>query len=421
MKKLKLIGVLLLTVVVTGCALKDNKTTNGVTQNQPSVNVTSTVSETKILNNKTVKDVIYSSSDLAPLLRDGKVYGFLKLNQVEKLGIWNWQDPDCTQSPIRHSYTLNFTAKYLENLEPTEKIMFYVKPYVTDLSGDKIIGKPCIVGWSGFPEHPIFNSDTRKAYFEYGVQPSHKITKNNVLRLKIKDSEGREYDDVLFSHKVFKNPKKGRSLIEPKDSVCINSLNGGRYKIDIKKVYKENNYVDVSHYLSSSDLPKYPALMFTTKITYLKAPDKSKGNPRYDVADDNTLRTSLDIGVQTNLSEKIQFENKPTYVRAKYNDTDETELYVLKNFVKIHEGYYVMYNNNREITESDLKKADSARFILHLDSEVTSLPPDQIMNFDGRFIVFQEQITQRKLYSSESNRTEFNKLGTNDKNAKKDR
>ena len=127
---------------LTACNGSKGQTTEPVTVES---NVDFAVSDTQAIVKGTSIGG-YKLREMAPLVRDGKTHGWITLNQVERLGIFDWTSSKAVDSGIKHSYTMNFKVDFLDRLSNGDMLTVYLKPVL--VRGEKVIGNPCIVGWS---------------------------------------------------------------------------------------------------------------------------------------------------------------------------------------------------------------------------------------------------------------------------------
>lgn len=401
-KVLVLLCILLMLIIVTGCTRQEEET-NPV--NGPNISWQRTE---KQLSNCVTGSVKYGLYTKAPIMCDGKAYGFVEINQVEKLGINDWLNAKCMQANINYSYTLNMTVSWIDDFVGKDHFVISCMPYLADGEGD-IVGEPCIVGWSGFPTQAVLSGGTQKVSIEYGVQPIKKLTKETQLLLVLKDSEGLQYDDIIFSNSVFGKVKNGPSLCFA-TSKKVNSINGGKYSVGIGKVHYENNY------LYGDRESRVRAFDFSYKVAFLKLPTNKKSVDTFD-RESNTMYTQAVVGLQSDISSEVMYSSVPSAYRVLYSDSSDTAAYVPIERLKIHKGCYVKYNANRILTQAMTGKPEYVRFRFEFPEEVKARTDKELLNFNGRFIVFQKKITTRKLYA-EDDYDDYGNLVTSDSDAK---
>lgn len=339
-------------------------------------------------------------NEFYPIMRDGKTVALIRLNQIERLGIFDWTSAESVDAGIKHSYTLNFTIRYLGSLHNGENKTFHVLPELRN--DNSVVGQSCIVGWSGFPQTAVFNKDTNEAYLEYGVQPFKKITKKTVLAVKITDDDGIKYDDVLFSKSIFKKVVKGPGLHTDDKAASVKGASGAKYTINVYDV----NYADVynkPYALNDIDdkveLPVSQALTFKYRVAYLSEPTKNLEVSNVDTSKKNgsMLLTDLTIAVQGN-SDNVQYNehNKDLYWFVYSNKVDMTRAYSTKHY-KIHKGTYAYYTDNRKVPDAFIASSKRIRFSVELSSDALAMTPQQLMKFSGRFLVFERAPKVREL------------------------
>lgn len=356
--------------------------------------------------------VKFDMDDKAPILRNGEFCGYVKVNQIEKLGINDWMNEKCVNANINFSYTINMTVVFTGALPNDGQKTVYCRPCLVE--GDNVCGDPCIVGWSGFPESAAISENVRSVSIEYGVQPIKKLSKNTELHLMLYDSDKIAYDTIIMNRSIFKNVKKGPSLIT-KGTGKVKSVNGGMYSVGVGKAHYEYNYIN-------GDTDSHVrAFEFSYKVSYLKKPKNGRSVSTFDKASGNLLRTKSVIGVQSDASSELMYNDAPYAYRYLYADTGDTVPYVPTSGLKVHNGYYAEYNANRLLSNNATGQPEYLRFRFEFPEEAESRSDKEKLRFSGRFIVVQRKIVERKLYSRNSYDDNGNLLTTSDENAKEDK
>lgn len=361
----------------------------------------------------------FALHELVPITKDGKTVAFLKLNQSERLGISDWSSSQSNDSGLKFSYTFNFKVRYLNRLDNGEMLTFYVKPKFVDISTGKDTGIPCIVGWSGFPQTAVFDKKISSTYIEYGVQPIKKMSKNTRLVADITDSAGNTYDSVTFEHSVLAKAIKGPSLRSKNDLVTITGASGAKYDIGIYDVFLEPCFTEMYNFTDPDqvqEVPRSNTLMFNYYVKYLRAPTKSIEVSNIDNSKKSKLlSTDLTIGVQSNADDTVYYDRSTRLTRWKYSDSLKLEYFCVNKRYNIHPKTYAYYTETREISDSFYTSTDHIRFSLEFNSEALAMKPEQLMKFNGRFIVFDRTPKKRSLVSKKTHKSPYAAY-TSDKN-----
>lgn len=349
----------------------------------------------------------YKLREMAPLSKKGKTHGWITLNQIEKLGIFDWTSAKAVDSGIKYSYTMNFKVDYLDKLSNGDMLTFYLKPSL--VKNEKVIGNPCIVGWSGFPETAVFDETTTSTYVEYGVQPLVKSMKKANLVLNISDSNGNKYDPIMYDSSVLSKSIKGPSLITDSSSVTITGASKARYKISISSPYLESCFTEKADDLfarwNADKIPTKDVLIFQYKVDYLSAPKTDLQVSNIDRSKkESLLSTHLKIGVKSDNDKDEYYTGVANLYHWKYSDTTKMSLVSSRDRYKIHKGTYARYTCNREVSDAFYNNAQSVRFYIDLESEALAMKPEQLMKFNGRFIVFQRFIKNRKPHKAKTHK-----------------
>ncbi len=352
----------------------------------------------------------YKLHETAPVMLNGRTVALLTLNQVQKLGIYDWTSAEVVDSGIKTSYTCNFKLQYLDKIDNGKMVTFYIKPMLVSKSG-KVIGKPCIVGWSGFAETAVFDHKTSEVYSEYGVQPLKRSLKGCRLVLKISDSDGNAYDDVKYAYSVIKKSRKGPSIHASDKPVTVTGASGAKYKINVNKVYLENCFDDYYAFENETQVQnatKVPTLMFNYRVDYISEPTKKLEVSNISTSHTaTTLSTDLKIGAQSNVDKKIYYERNLHLTRMRFSNSFVLEHSTIKKRLNIHKGTYAYYSENRQVDDVFLNSTSTIRFRIELNSDAIAMKPKDLMKFNGRFIVFERQPEFRKVYKIKTQRCPF--------------
>lgn len=351
----------------------------------------------------------YKLREMAPLVRDGKTHGWVTLNQVEHLGIFDWTSSKAVDSGIKHSYTMNFKVDFLDMLSNGDMLTVYLKPVL--VRGEKVIGNPCIVGWSGFPETAVFDKNTSSTYVEYGVQPLVRSLRKAKLVLNVSDSNGNEYDPIVYDGSVITKARKGKNLITDSTSVIITGASKARYKVSINTPYVEECFTEKVDDIYDRKYSKYfdtrNALVFKYRVDYLSKPKTDLQVSNIDRSKkDSLLSTNLKIRVNSDNDKTDYYNNDLSIAHWKYRNGTAMSVVSVRDRYKIHVGKYAAYTCNRLVSNAFAANAQNVRFYVELESEALAMTPEQLMKFNGRFIVFQRPIMSRTVYSSKTHKWE---------------
>ena len=142
---------------------------------------------------------MFEPGETIPILLDGAVKGYLDVNWVQRLGIWDSTNTTAVTVGVKNSYTINLHVDMSESIESAESVILTVKPYTVDANW-VVNGSPCCVGWSGFSQVAQLYDNTTAADIEVGVQPEVLDLTGSDVVLKLTDSAGNQYDDVVLSN-----------------------------------------------------------------------------------------------------------------------------------------------------------------------------------------------------------------------------
>lgn len=398
MKILKIIITVTITaLVVGGCNGRDQHNDLKGTERTQATVCFEKSSEQVVASSADVGD--YKLHEIAPVIKNGTTVALLTINQIQRLGIFDWTSSEAVDSGIKYSYTINFKMEYPKELKNGESITFYLYPKLID-ANNEIIGNPCIVGWSGFPDTAVFTASATETWLECGVQPIKSYKKATALVLDISDSYGNVYDSIMFSKDVILDADEGPSLLTGDATAKVTGASGAKLTIGIKNVHLEECFDRAYEFKWESDVEeaeKIPTLMFNYSISYDSKPTKNIEVSNIDTSTkESLLYTDFKIGAQSNVGNTMYYDRNVNLTRFAFSDSLALEKFVSATRYKIHAGTKAVYCENREVSDAVINSSDSIRFQVEFNSDALALPPDQLMKFNGRFIVFDKKITSRK-------------------------
>lgn len=338
-----------------------------------------------------VKSVVFSYKDSIPIIADGTVYGKLKIKQCEKLGIWDWTNKKAVKNNIHSSYTINLQYNLNKSADVADSRNFKCEAFMVGSGGD-IVGSPCCVGWSGFSDETILLQDSLQGRLEVGVQPEQKMTKKMKLLLRVSDSEGTSYNDIIIGNRIFKDAVNGPSILKKGTKKNITSVNGAKYFVDIDKVLCETQ-LDVNG--NPDDF-----IVFRYSLGYLKKPTKKVKVAKFDEYNKNKMSSTLVVGVSSSGSNELLYSNYPKarwYLYSDSNNEEDTEMYVTTSGVYIDAGIKATYLDNRPVSKTMPTRPEYVRLSVEFPEEQAARTPDQMMKFNGRFVVYQVIPAERRL------------------------
>ena len=389
MRKLSLTLVCCLLLTSIGCG----KTSTEV---QSTSNLTYAVdTEAEVNANKAVQ---YGYSDLIPITKDGTIYGYARINQLEKVGISDWSNATAQANQVSYSYSINLTVNFstaMKNKLLKDSDIVNCKP--TIVKGSKTVGVPCNVGWTGFATSAtVYSGDARRA-IEVGIQPN--ISSMNKCKIQLQFYNGKtNFDKITLAHSVLKHAVKGPSILKKNQSKTITALNGAKYSVQIMTPYKEINI-----YENSSDGGKL-FYMFKYKTTYLTKPTKKQGLTSFDTFANGLMLARLVIGVQSDIDFSTVYDEDANAMRALYSDSgsdQDYEYYDTSGNIFLKTGHYALYSVNREVPETTYGNPTYLRFSVEFPEEQEARSTEEMLKFNGRFTVFQIKIGKRKLLTQD--------------------
>lgn len=337
--------------------------------------------------------VVYKFGDTMPIILDGQLQGFTRLSSVQRIGIWDLCNQSAVANGVKWSYSINLNVDLSQTLSTAENVVLTVKPYLISKDGS-INGEPCSVGWSGFSSVAQLYDNTKSADIEIGLQPeTTDATGANVL-LVITNSVGDTYDPVYIDGDFLENAKMGNSLITDGEAK-ITTINGGVFTIRINSV--SVNIPITTDKLESKDLTKitsYYDIDYT--VTYVSAPTNDLEDLIYDSNNNNSLHTQFVTYLSTDLDNTKLLDGDSGAKRQVYSDKMKLYEYVTTQFPTIAVGESFTATINKAMTIGNSSPV-YARVYFEFPEEITARSASELLDFDGRYVVFQVPITQREL------------------------
>lgn len=339
-----------------------------------------------------ISPINYNTKNIAAVIRDNTYVGYLKINCIQKIGIWDWFNNNSMSNDVRYSYVINASVNLEKLVGQSPNIL--IKPSITLIAEDgTVLGKSTELGWSGFGKNIVLYGDENEFTFEVVVQPTTlKIPENTRLLISFEETD-HLIEDISFHTEELQELQEIISIKNAKEPTQITSLNGGQYTFSIDSVtISDNKFLPVTE-----GRPKNKQLVYDVKmrIRYDKAPVTKEPYTRFN--DDDTMSTSLFFGIQSDLDTSILYESDDSLLEKKalYSEDAEGELYFNKY-------YYEEYSNlvqelkvgemteitfNRVIVDSSKAALNTVRIVMEFPEEVKS--NSSFDSFEGRYIIYE--------------------------------
>lgn len=374
-------------LILTGCGLGNDK--EGSYDTDEAVVVSNYEPQTYKYTYKSPSLTVYAYGDTIPLISDGKVMAFIKINQITKLNIQDWSNKDAVKNSIKHSYAINITIRPTENLEQDGDCVIDMYPYLVTKKG-KVIGKPAYVGWSGFPEAAEFLNGVEEVTIEKAFQPMTAKESNSRIKLEFSSSSGISFDDIYIGSKALNKAKSGNSVHNASETLKITSVSGAKYSLKFSNLEYDSILDDYSNNVIG--------LCFNEKIKYLTKPSKKAKVLRFD-SKKGYMYTNQDMRIQTDstaesLSNRLTYPQRHLYVNSEEYEYFSTEMKEVVAFGKSDRSLQVWELPN---TATNPKYV---RFYLEFPEESQALHSvEEILNLKTRYIVVQGKVKKHVLPS----------------------
>lgn len=381
MKKI-IILILFVPIFLASCNLPERS--NESTEYVESANLTANINNTPIETTK-VKEVMYSVSNKSLIMENGKLYGYLKFNFVQKLGIWDWYNQEVIKNGIRVSYAVNLNINMKPLMDTANSALIIADVSIVNPDG-KEVSKNVNIGWSGFDQvAELYTSDYNKN-IEICLQPTTvTIPSNSKIKISLKDSvSGKKFDDIFYSLDLLRNAEQGSSIKTIDKATVINSINGAKYSIKFELAEQNKRLL-----MDASKMNLYDIEYI---IKYLKKPTNKRNVTIFDSFD------------HQNISPYLMFDVKADVDQTPCSDVAETALenidgdwlkYVTKT-KSFSVGNAYQYRTNRIISHDVSPANEYIRIFLQFPEERAARSDKEMKYFNGRYIVYQLKISKHK-------------------------
>ena len=336
--------------------------------------------------------IVYGPDEDAIILSDGVIYGSLKCNFVQLLGISDWYNTKVINNGITSSYTFNFSVDMSQALTNASNALIVPTVSIITTDGEQI-SDACSVGWSGFSTSAEIYTSTPTAVFEVGVQPTVKtIPQNALIKIDLVDTVSNTfYDPIYYSLDLLKNASQGAKLLTINDTATINSINGAIYQIDFKSA--EFNIRDTE--AGTRNLSLYD---ITYELSYTQKPTNSRVVSIFDSFDNNKINPRLDFSVCSDSDSTLLSEQVATALDV--TDKNHSFKYVTTT-QSFGVGKGFRYVTNRYLPTGVDAAVNYLRVIVKFPEERAARTDSEMENFSGRFLVYQIKLTEHVTPSDE--------------------
>ena len=336
---------------------------------------------------------IYDVDSSLPLLCNGKNFGTVKINWIQKINIPDFYNAAASTAGIDYSYTINLHVNF-NSLDSDRQVILTFTPAMKD-KNNTVVGKECSVGWTGFAKIAQLYDETTEADVEIGLQPEKSVEDTDTLELGIKDNKGRVYDTIELNAESLQNAEEVNTSIAT-DSKSIESVNGAVVSVGV-------NDVTINTVKNSQDEVEGKYYDLDCSVRYDSAPTNQREDAMFDSSDNNRLRTKVVFGVVSDVDDTIGYDSFPDVTRQVYSDDDfYFDNYVETKFKKIDPGQTFTFTTNREVPATT-GSPKYVRVQFEFPEEANSRSLEEMRYFNGRFCVIQKEITTRQLQPTPEN------------------
>lgn len=395
MKKIILSSTFLICMFLCSCSLKMD---NVSTEENTSVDNTANVLTTEVLQSKAVvsdePSKVTFKNEKFPIIREGVIYGWAQINFIEKLGIWDFYNKEAVQNGVKESYAINLSIDMAEYLKTNDSLSIECQPYL--IQDSEVVGTPCNVGWSGFSNTAELYDKNNSGIIEVNLQPHNvDLADTAYLRLDFASADGAIFfDSINIDRSLLVNASDGPDILTIDDKKVIESINGAQYSIKFSDVYRELHDIKDDANLKRGSYWFYD---FVYKINYVRGPQNSREVLTFDSFSDYDYVVPLKIKVQSDVDSTVLNDNVYSALRLLYSDRKDSDLYCFPFEGNVKIGKSIKVQNNRLIPDTTKTDATYLRFIIEFSEEQSARTDEELMNFNGRYVVWQIPFSEREL------------------------
>ena len=392
----KLCMILLAGCALTGCSQLNNPIpeTQLETEAQPETKKAANIRYKKTKEPVAIKPMdafIYKQGEDALLMSDGKWFGNVGVNQVQKVGISDWYNTKATSLGIDYSYSINLHVDAAKFVEAKRNILLTAEISLVDMS-DRQLSEYCSIGWTGFPEVAELYESTTAANIEIGLQPiSLNLPSDTRLKIVLTDTVSETvFDSIYYNFSVLENAVSSGTLYREGDEIIIKSINGAKYSLEFARAEMNDRKTSNGNAVSVYDL-KY-------LFRYKRKPKNERIVSIFDAFDKNKISPNIAFSVQSDNDATKLYTVISTALE--YTDKNKPYNYITnpKTF-KAGEGY--IYLTNRKIEENVQKATDYVRVLVEFPEERAARTDQEMLKFNGRFLVIQLKLKEHVVPKNE--------------------
>ena len=331
------------------------------------------------------ESVVFDKGDMIPVVDDGQIKGYLTINYVNSIGIWDYNNVNAVTAGIKNSYSMNATLDFTDTISDAENLVVTITPSI--ITDGKITGTQCNVGWTGYSTTAQLYDNTKVVTVELGIQPEQAITENSLIQLDITDSAGNVYDSIFLDNEYLQAEANTHLITD--DSFTIECINGARFTVGIEHVYYANrSRIDGTKIGRFYDIDYF--------VRYDSAPTNDREDLLFDSDNNNALHTQFVIGVTSDVDGTLLYESDPDAPRKNYADTLDWYSYVDTDFRDIQVGETAHYTINRCLPAST-GNPNYVRLSFEFPEEFAARTDEEMEFFNGKYCVMQHKLEVRTL------------------------
>lgn len=334
--------------------------------------------------------VDFEPNETVPVIKDGKVYGFVKVNWVHKINIEDTSNNKASVSGVRHSYAVNMNIDFSKSLS-TENLVITPKISLVSSKGE-VIGTQCKVGWSGYTTTAQLYDKSPSMNVELTVQPTVNDLSDAKIVISLSDSEHVKYDNIYLSNTYLQQATSVAGVIPAGQEKVITAINGATFGITLVKAEIDKATSSHNDFTSSEAESVYNIYY---RVRYISPPVNPTVDLLFDSSNNNALHTKFIISANVSGSPNWLYKGPEKNFHILFHDFSYSELYTTYDFPDIAVGETIECIVCRKVDNAGSN--EYLRVAFEFPEEVDARTVEQMRDFDGRYLVFQAPLTIREL------------------------
>lgn len=374
----------LLSSTLIGCTSKSVSNTENVSGTPLSC------VETSEKINAAVGVVDFEPNETIPVIKDGKVFGFVKVNWVHKVNIEDTSNNKAAVNGLRYSYSVNMNIDFSKTLS-TENLVITPKISLINSKGE-IVGTQAKIGWSGYTQTAQLYDKSPSMNVELSVQPLVTDLSDTKILITLSDSEHVTYDNIYLSNTYLQQAVSVSEVVQVGQEKVISAINGATFGITLLKAEIDDF---TNHHNDFSEPETESVYNIYYRVRYISPPTNTTEDLLFDSSNNNALHTKFIISANVSGSPNWLYKGYEKNHHLMFDGYTYSELYTTYEFPDIAVGETVDCVVCRKVDSAGSN--EYLRVAFEFPEEFDARNLEQMRDFNGRFLVFQAPLTKRVL------------------------